>query len=171
MSKLWGKINPGDSTCKNCGNTAAPLNQTHSNNAYAGNIKFKKTPILAMALLFVASIGLYLVIWHILRRNEIKKIIRDDKKLSYLMIAYALIVGLNFVMPGFEYIIIWIYIGLTAHFACVLRVAILQYLYDAGNVQIIPRVMPSIALTAIFQIFYLQIHINSLIEERIFSEE
>jgi len=173
--KCGVKIGPGDNNCIYCGAPVTPVENRQQispeNIQDVRPVAFKKVSILAMALLFIASLGLYLVIWYFIRREEIKKIVRDDAKLNTLIITYVFIVIMNFLLPGMEYLIILLYFGLTAHFACVIRVALKKYVYDSGNVQTFAHVMPSMLLTAIFQIFYLQIHINSLIESRVFYEQ
>ena len=165
-------VTPGNSHCEYCGAPAETTQQIFLNTYQdVGLVAFKKTSILVMILLFIVSFSLYLVVWYFVRRDEIKKIIRDDKKYSALMISYALIVGLNFLLPGIESLILFIYVCLTAHFACVIRVAIIKYVHDSGNAQMLPHVAPSLFLAAVFQIFYLQIHINSLIDSRVFHEK
>ena len=182
-------INPQESKCEYCGvpieaQRQAPLNNI--NNIPPQEMKpeenpiFKRVSIFAMILLFIFSLGLYAAIWYFLRRNEFKAITKCGKKINILIIAYAFIVTLNFLLaigsmsePGLEPsgFIGWTVLGLGAYLAYVIRNSVRKHVSDVGNSQMLTYVMPAALWTIIFQLFYLQIHINKLIKSRVFHEK
>lgn len=165
--------------CGNCGfSESSPTSAPQD-----GLPKFKHIPILVMLALFIVTGGLYSTVWFLFRRDDLDQIAYPpfNRKAGMLINFYvcsqlalylvAALWGIGYELAvffsAFSFLLAVISIYLALLIRDILRIYVAR---TAPDNPLSDFVAPSILWTCLFGVFYLQSHINKLIDAHFFEE-
>ncbi len=181
-SKCGAALSPGAALCEYCGSVVeVPPSVTGAGRPFADVPRFKKTSVVLMLLLCIFTLGLYCGIWYLRRRGELKKLDpAQSQKMDVLINIYAVCLSFYLIVfflrgshPEIADFISFMnltMLGISFYISCFVRKA-LRFYVAHGDTRgtLLAFVAPSLLWTCVFGIFYLQAHINKLINARVFE--
>ncbi len=144
--------------------------------------KFKHIPILVMLALTVITLGLYPSAWFLYRRGDIKQIDRTGTKILdnlihfyvFSQLALYIIFGLwefGYLFGAYLSFIGMVMTAISIYLALYIRELLRTYVANAAPENPLNAfVASSILFTCFLGVFYLQTHINILIDAHVFEE-
>lgn len=182
--KCGAELSPNATLCEYCGSrveTARPSAGAVEPNAFppAGLVRLKRSSITGMLICWICTLGLYSSIWYLSRKGGLKALdLSQSRKTDGLIKAYAVLHCIFFYAffigktegPDSEFFsaVLLIFAGFSIYLACVVRALLRGYASRMTQQNTADAfVAPSLFWTSLLGIFYLQAHINRMMDARL----
>jgi hypothetical protein len=182
-AKCGAELQASATVCEYCGSAVetprpSPSAGMGNSQAYEPSgevLRFKRSSIVGMIFCSIFTLGLYFSVWYWLRKDAIKALDpaqsqKTDKLIKGCVAVHIIYWVFLVILYDLEVAsLLWLcWIGAFIYLAFVMRGLMRSYAARVSpQSPLIAYVAPSVLWTVVFQIFYLQTHINRMIDARL----